>query len=141
MKMKMGIRLIRSSNKSAKSKIQFLLNYKNEQTKYFENVSLNKMILNSTLLHSDFLENEEGNLLKDVTQHKHLSIMHLSLRSLNVVFDNFVELLENSSQFFNIIYLSETWISNNDFENNLQYNFPSSISLLLKVEVIKKLKV
>ena len=139
--MKMGIRLIRSSNKSAESKIQFLLNYKNEQTKYFENVSLNKMILNSTLIHSDFLENEEGNLLKDVTQHNHLSIMHLSLKSLNVIFDNFVELLENSSQFLNIIYLSETWISNNDFENNLQYNFPSSISLLLKVEVIKKLKV
>ena len=54
--------------------------------------------------------------------------MHLNLRDLNANFDNFVDLLENSSHPFNFIYLSETWIFNNHFKNKTQYNLSNYIS-------------
>ena len=75
-----------------------------------------------------FFENEVGNVLKDSTQHKHLSIMHLNLRCLNANFNNFVELFGNISESFHTICLVETWVSNNDFKNNSQYNLPNYIS-------------
>ena len=55
--------------------------------------------------------------------------MHLMMSSLNANFNHFVELLENGPHFFNVVCLSLTWISNNNFQKNSPYNLPSYVSI------------
>ena len=111
--MKTGIRVVRLGNKSFEPKIQFLLNYQNGASGSDDSDP------DSNFFNETSFKNFDTVFLD----------VYLSLRGLNANSDNFVELLENSSHSFNVTCLSETWISNNDFKNNLQDNLSNYISI------------
>ena len=108
-----GIRVVRLGSKSFEPKIQFLLNYQNGASGSDDSDP------DSNFFNETSFKNFDTVFLD----------VYLSLRGLNANSDNFVELLENSSHSFNVTCLSETWISNNDFKNNLQDNLSNYISI------------
>ena len=50
------------------------------------------------------------------------SILHVNIRSLNKNFGNFKSMLSDLSYDFSVICVSETWCSNDSFQNNSDYN-------------------
>ena len=53
---------------------------------------------------------------------KSFSILHVNIRSLNKNFENFKLMLSDLNYEFSMICLSETWCSNESFQNNSDYN-------------------
>ena len=60
-------------------------------------------------------DNEVKNNLHDLTLYDNLCLLHLNIRSINANFENFKNLLEESNSVFNVICLSETWSTDENF--------------------------
>ena len=64
-------------------------------------------------------------LINDPLSNETISIIHLNIRSLNANLENFKNLLTESNYCFNIICLSETWCTDEEFSNNSFYHIPN----------------
>ena len=67
-------------------------------------------------------EDKVMSYLKDLKEYENLSLLHLNIRSIQANFENFHHLLEESNFSFNIICLSETWITDKAFRENSCYH-------------------
>nr|XP_047132472.1 uncharacterized protein LOC124811199 [Hydra vulgaris] len=64
-------------------------------------------------------------LLKDnVKASDKIKILHVNIRSLNRNFENLLNLLEETKNIFDILCLTETWITINDLKNSSNFNLP-----------------
>ncbi|XP_065643028.1 uncharacterized protein LOC136074619 [Hydra vulgaris] len=61
---------------------------------------------------------EINKYLKDVKPYESLSLVHLNIRSAKANFENFKIFLEESNFIFNIICLGETWLTDDEFNEN-----------------------
>ena len=68
---------------------------------------------------------ETKSLLHDTLLNENFSIIYLNIRSLNANFDNFRNMLSECDHCFNIICLSETWCTDDEFLNNSNYHIPN----------------
>ena len=72
-----------------------------------------------------FYVNEINIFLNDFTQHGNLSLLHLNIRSLRSNLDDFHTLLQESKQSFNVICLTEIWLTDHEFKTNSNYHLPN----------------
>ena len=90
----------------------------------FENLSFDSTSYNDTqLTNSDspfMFENEIDDIFPDI-KNSHLSFLHLNIRSLKANFENFKTFLDSCNTSFNIICLSETWLSNQAFHSDSDF--------------------
>ena len=64
-------------------------------------------------------------LLKDnVKASDKIKILHVNIRSLNRNFENLLSLLEETKNIFDILCLTETWITINGLKNSSNFNLP-----------------
>lgn len=74
-------------------------------------------------------ENEVFNFLKDIKQKENLSILHINIRSMKKNFEKLRELLQATNYSFNIICVSETWISDLEFSDNSNYQLNNYVAI------------
>ena len=70
----------------------------------------------------------EVNVKRDIyniKKYDNLSLIHVNIRSMNSNFEKLHDLLLNCSNSFNIICVTETWSTNKDFKNNLNFHLPN----------------
>ena len=59
--------------------------------------------------------------LNDLAQYDNLPLLHLNIRGLRLNLDDFRIQLEESKHPFNVIYLTETWLKDHEFQTNPNY--------------------
>ena len=69
-------------------------------------------------------QEEVNDFLCETNKYENISLLHLNIRSLNANFENFRNLLEECNFCFNVICLTETWSSDDDFNSNSIYILP-----------------
>lgn len=99
----------------------------------FESISFNIFQINDFLLDNESdpdinyfseasaLQNRSyfyNNELKDYLNRDFLNVIHFNIRSLKKNFDTFHSNIEETSNIFNIICITETWCSSDDVKNS-----------------------
>ena len=83
-------------------------------------------------------EDEVSKYLEENIKYENLSLLHLNIRSMNANFENFKTFLEQTEFAFNVICLSETWLSNNSFRENSVYHLPNYDAIPLERKTKKR---
>ena len=82
--------------------------------------------LNSNNFDSPYvLEDNVKRYFCDIKKYDNLSLIHVSIRSMNSNFEKLHDLLLNCSNSFNIICVTETWSTDNDIKNNSNFHLPN----------------
>ena len=83
-------------------------------------------------------DNEVKNELRNFDPSNSLSLLHVNIRSINTNFENFKYMLDEFNNVFNIICLSETWSTNDDFYNNSNYHLQNYDALHFQRKSVKR---
>jgi hypothetical protein len=92
-------------------------NAKDPDENYFND--LNKNDFNTKY----FYQEKVREFINENTLCENLSLIHLNIRSLNSNFEKFRNLIEDCQFAFNIMCLSETWVTDASFKNNSNFHF------------------
>ena len=85
-----------------------------------------------------FFSDEIKDNLRNLTMQENLCLLHLNIRSINANFENFRNLLEESSFIFNLICLSETWSTNENFNNNSTFQLQNYDAIHFQRKLAKR---
>ena len=76
-----------------------------------------------------FSEEEFKDKLNTQSNNLSFSILHINIRSMNKNFENFKLSLSQCSQEFSMVCLTETWNSDESFQNNSNFQLPQYSSV------------
>ena len=109
-----------------------LINNNDPDENYFDDENNN--FINTPYLFPD----EVKESLSENLDYENISCLHLNIRSLNANFENFKYLLQECKNPFNIVGLSETWSSNDFFQQNSNFDLPNYESIHMERKTGKK---
>ncbi|XP_065684402.1 putative uncharacterized protein DDB_G0289263 [Hydra vulgaris] len=85
-----------------------------------------------------FYPNEVKYFLKIDNINSYLNVVHINIRSLKKNFENFLNVICETDNSFNLICVTETWSSNEEFENNSNLQLPGFNAITLERNINKR---
>ncbi|MBY0581213.1 MAG: endonuclease/exonuclease/phosphatase family protein, partial [Rickettsiales bacterium] len=93
---------------------------------YFNEINLPEFVC------TYFEPNKISNFLGVDNKSDYFNVMHVNIRSLKKNFENFINLISETNNYFNVICITETWCSKQDFELNTNLLLPGFKEIFLE---------